>query len=88
MLDKYILYPKTVVQITDEIKLLFSDYWDRKISKEDVKDILQHWAKNTPFLFYSADFTEENLNKSVRKIIGKKRVDLLFNILGEEDNKE
>lgn len=83
MSDKYILYPKTVVQLSEEIKTLCDNYWDKKVEEDEVKRLILHWAKNTSFLFYEGDFVEENLNKSIKKIIGKKRVELLFTLLAK-----
>ena len=81
MIEKYILHPKSVVQLADEIKRICNDYWDRKINGDEVKEFLMIWANHTPFLFYEGKLSKENLNKSIRKIIGKKRVALIFTLL-------
>lgn len=80
-MNNYILYPKSVVQLADEIKKICNNYWENNISADEVKKYIEVWAKDTEFLFYNNEIKEENLNKSIKKIVGKKRINLIFTLL-------
>ncbi len=75
-MDKeFISYPRTVVQLGEEIKRAVDLYWDRGIEEDQLKDLIKTWA-GTGLLLEGAD-----LNKTVNKLIGKKRKRVILMML-------
>lgn len=77
MSEKYIAYPLTVKSLAEEIIKVCDDYKARKLSNEDVKEQIWWYAAKAPDkLFNGSDY-----NSTVKKIIGKRRIELLDTLL-------
>lgn len=73
--NDYILYPKTVVQLSEQLKKLCDDYWGEKISLEQLNVYIKNLNN------YKEFFKEDkSLNSSVTKIIGAKRTRLIIEL--------
>ena len=74
-------YPATVKALAEEIKIVCDDYNMRKINNDRINEIIS-WYANT-----QADklFCNQQINPTISKIIGKKRVRLLNVLLNERN---
>lgn len=77
-MEKYIKIPKTVVQLADELKRSCDAYWDRELEEKYLKELIFSWSKNSKLL------QGDDINRSIKKIIGQKRVGLIKCILNLE----
>lgn len=77
----FIRLPKTVVQLADEIKRAVDLYWNRQLCEIELKELCWAWASSGMLL------KANELNASVRKIIGKKRTDIVLRLLEGYQNK-
>lgn len=79
--NEYIQYPTSVKSLAGEIKAVCDDYDKRKINNDRIKEIIL-WYANT-----QSDklFDNEKFNPTVSKIIGKKRVRLISDLLKTEN---
>jgi uncharacterized protein (TIGR04540 family) len=77
MLTQYLRNPRTVKLLAEEIKHICDDYWARKITEDMAKDYILYWAEHEgKKLFYGNE-----LNPTVRKMIGSKRKELIDKFL-------
>lgn len=73
----YMAYPQTIVGFSEELIKIIDDYMARKISNAELKEIILFYAEtNAGKLFNGADY-----NITVKRLIGKKRIDVLNTIL-------
>jgi uncharacterized protein (TIGR04540 family) len=73
MISQYLKDPGTVKDLAFEIKKVTDDYWARKISESIAKEHILYWSK-----FHSDKlFMANDLNPTIKIIIGKKRLKLL-----------
>ena len=70
---EFLLHPRTVVQMAEEVKKACDSYWARQISEEELKRLVHQWARNEGDKLLRGD----DYNPSVKKIIGKKRLQLV-----------
>lgn len=77
----FIRLPKTVVQLADEIKRAVDMYWNRELAEIELKELCWAWASSEMLL------KSNELNTSARKIIGKKRTDIVLRLLEGYQNK-
>lgn len=77
-MEKYIKIPKTVVQLADELKRSCDAYWDRELEEKYLEELIFSWSKNSKLL------QGDDINRSIKKIIGQKRVGLIKCILNLE----
>ena len=75
--NEYMLYPSTVKALAEEIKKACNDYNSRKINNDKIKEIIQWYANNQADKLFAA----EEINPTISKIIGKKRVNLINALL-------
>jgi len=76
---EYMKYPNTVTGLADEIIRVTNDYYNRRIKDDELASIIRWYADKLPNkLFFGEDY-----NKSLKKIIGKKRVELLDLLLSD-----
>ena len=81
--NEYMRYPATVKALAEEIKKACNDYNARQISNDRIKEIIDWYAENQPDKLFAAD----QINPTVSKIIGKKRLRLVNDLLeAPEDN--
>ena len=74
---EFLKYPKNVVVLAEEINRVTNDYDARRIGNDELKEIMLWYAnKCSDKLFQGQDY-----NRSVKKIIGKRRIKLLDTIL-------
>lgn len=65
--------PRTIKGLAYEINNVCDNYWARKIPEIDAKNFIIYWSKfEAEKLFKGAE-----INSTIRKIIGKKRTELL-----------
>lgn len=77
----FIKLPKTVVQLADEIKRAVDMYWNRELAEIELKELCWDWASSGMLL------KANELNTSVRKIVGKKRTNIVLRLLEGYQNK-
>ena len=82
MENNYILYPSTIKALAEEIKRACNDYNARRINNDEIKEVINWYAENQADKLFAA----EEINPTISKIIGKKRVNLI-NILLESPQK-
>ena len=76
---EYLKYPRSVVVLAEELKRVANDYDARRINNEELKAIVVWYAEEcAEKLFQGKDY-----NRSIKKIIGKRRIDLLDTVLSE-----
>lgn len=73
----YIQYPATVKALAAEIKRACNDYYARLIDNNQIKDVIESYAKTVPDLLFS----ENQINPTVAIIIGKKRLRLVTDLV-------
>lgn len=73
----YIQYPPTRKALGNEIKRVLDDYFARKIDNEQVKECVLCWANSSPDKLFNAN----NINNSIKLIIGIKRLNVLNKLL-------
>jgi len=77
MVYEFLKYPTTVVAMAAEIIRVANDYNARKIGNDEIREVLLWYATKHPdILFQGADY-----NRSIKKIIGIRRVRLLDALL-------
>lgn len=65
--------PKTIKALADEIIRVCDGYWARQIPEGNAKEYIIYWSKHEgKKLFKGPD-----LNSTITKIIGKRRVELI-----------
>ena len=75
--NDFMQYPTTVKMLADEIKRACTAYTSRQIDNDRIREIIFWYANAMPDkLFYGAD-----LNPTISKIIGKKRLRLINDML-------
>lgn len=74
-MDKYIKIPKTVVQLANEIKRSCDAYWNRELDENELRELVFAWSRNSKLL------QDNDINRSIKKIVGQKRVDLINKML-------
>lgn len=73
----YIQYPATVKALAAEIKRACNDYYAKLIDNNQIKEIIESYAKTVPYLLFS----ENQINPTVAIIIGKKRLRLVTDLV-------
>lgn len=69
--------PKTVKDLAKEIISVCDGYWSRQIDADEAKEVILYWSKfQAKKLFKGTDF-----NPTIKKIIGKQRIELLNDFL-------
>ena len=74
---EFLLYPTTVKMLAAEIIIACDAYISRKITAEDLKRVIWHYAAQYPKMLFNA----QDLNPTVLNRIGKKRALLVNKIL-------
>ena len=73
----YIAYPVTILDFANELKKAVDDYRARKINNKEIKEIIVFYAHTQPDkLFDGAE-----LNVTVQRICGKRRVEVINSFL-------
>ncbi len=80
MPEKYMLYPTTVVVLASEINKVVDDYTARKISSDELYDVILAWAHNVPDKLFDIE-GENGYNKTIRLKVGKKRLLIIDKML-------
>jgi len=65
--------PKTVKDLASEIIKVCDGYWSRTLNENEAKDLINYWSKNEAIKLFKG----KELNSTVTKIIGKRRVELI-----------
>ena len=65
--------PKTVKDLAGEIIKVCDGYWSRNINENEAKDLINYWSKDEAIKLFKG----KELNSTVTKIIGKRRVELI-----------
>lgn len=82
-MEKYNMHPFTLVELGEEIKKVCNDYRGNSISYSDVKSLMKHYATSQNNFFD----LDGQINKTIRKVIGKKRVEFIDSLLTEFQRK-
>jgi len=77
----YELYPATVTDFVPVIKKVISDYKARIITQQEAKEVLTFYAEKHPEKL----FDEDDYNKTLKRLIGKKRLDTLDRLINDLD---
>ena len=75
--NEYMQFPATVKALAEELKVVCDDYYAKKINNDRIKEIILWYADSHSDKFFSG----ESINPTVSKIIGKKRVRLINDLL-------
>lgn len=75
---RFINHPLTVKQMAAQINAASDAYISMKITENDLRALLHHYAKNYGTRMFA---THGVLNPTIRKIIGKRRSELVINLL-------
>ncbi|NMB34190.1 MAG: TIGR04540 family protein [Clostridium sp.] len=75
---RFLNHPLTVKQMAAQINAASDAYISMKITENALRELLHHYAKNHGKKLFGPYGT---LNPTVRKIIGKKRSELVKNLL-------
>ena len=79
--NEYMRYPSTVKALAEELKNACNDYNSRQISNDRIKEIIDWYAANQPEKLFAAN----QINPTISKIIGKKRLRLITDLLEAPD---
>lgn len=77
MIDDYIKNPKSVRSLSYELKKICDAYWTGNESEHALREYVHHVARHNKLL----ENNGKCINRSVRTIIGKRRVDLVSQML-------
>lgn len=69
----YIAYPVTILEFANELKKAIDDYRARKINNKEIEEIVKFYAHSQPDKFFDG----EELNITVKRICGKKRIEVI-----------
>lgn len=83
MPQEYMKYPSTVKALAAEIKSACNAYFSRKATNEEIKEIILWYASSQPDKL----FWGNEINPTVSKIIGKKRLRLINDLLTEHQQR-
>lgn len=83
MKNDYMEYPLTVKALAGEITKACNDYMARRIDNNQLRELIFWYAIKQPDKLFAA----ENLNPTVSKIIGKRRVKLINSLLDGYQNR-
>ena len=81
MSNDYMHYPTTVKMLAGEIKTICDDYEKRKIDNIELEKMILWYAEKQADKFYS----DEEINPTISKIIGQKRINLIKVLLAKEN---
>lgn len=77
MTDSYLQYPSTIRELVAELKKACDDYFARRITNKEIKEIVLWYATSAPDkLFHGEEF-----NPTVTILLGKKRIRLITDLL-------
>ena len=79
--NNYMHYPTTVKMLAGEIKTICDDYNKRKIDNAEIEEIILWYAETQSNKF----FCDGEINPTISKIIGQKRIHLLNVLLAKEN---
>jgi len=77
MSEKYLQYPSTVKELAAELNKILNDYRARKIGNEEVRNSVLWYAEACPDKLFDA----EDINITVKRFLGKKRLTVLKTLL-------
>lgn len=69
--------PRSIKMFAEEIKKVMDLYWNGKITEGEAREYINHWKADYRLI------ENNELNSTIKKIIGKKRVNLLFKWLDD-----
>lgn len=73
----YLLYPQSKHELATELITLCNDYHERSLSGRDLQNYILHYATISKKHFFDGS----DLNKTILAKIGKKRTDLILQLL-------
>lgn len=79
--NDYMQYPGTVKGLAEEIKKACDDYFEKRITNDRIKQIIEWYASSQSDKLFVGD----QLNTTITKIIGKRRVRLVNDLLQGEN---
>lgn len=79
--NNYMHYPRTVKMLAGEIKTICDDYSEKKIDNIELEEIIWWYAETQPDKL----FCDGEINPTISKIIGQKRIHLLKVLFNKEN---
>lgn len=79
--NDYMKYPATVKGLADELKRACDDYSSRQINNDRIMAIVSWYADNSPDKLFAGS----EINPTISKIVGKKRLRLISDLLGSRE---
>lgn len=65
--------PRTIKDMATQIKFLCDGYWSRSISEKEAKEMVFYWGNHEGRKLFKG----KDLNPTIKKIIGKRRIELV-----------
>lgn len=79
----YLKYITTVRELAGEIKKATNDYKARKIDNQEISKVVSYYAEHFPEKLFDG----EDLNTTIKQIIGIKRTSLVVMLLNENQQR-
>lgn len=73
----YIAYPEGIIVFANELKTILDDYQERKLSNEEIEEIILFYIENDSDKL----FTGDEINITVKRTLAKRKTGVLENIL-------
>lgn len=73
----YTAYPRTIVNFAEELKNMIDDYSKKKITNDDFEELIKFYVENDSDKL----FTGDEINITVQRFLGIKRINVLKNVL-------
>lgn len=73
----YTAYPKTIVNFSEELKNMIDDYSKKRITNDDFEELIKFYVENDSDKL----FTGDEINITVQRFLGIKRINVLKNVL-------
>ena len=77
-MEIYIMHPSSVKGLAAEITKVCNDYYARKLSEQELKRVICHWANSYGTMLFAGP---NCFNPTIMKIIGTKRLRLMETML-------
>ena len=79
MVDRYMMYPMSVVEFSNELRKAVSDYKARLLSAAELEEIVLFWARNSPDKFFDGN----DYKVTVKRVVGSRRMTVVDKILAD-----
>lgn len=73
----YTAYPITIVNFANELKSIIDDYSKKKLTNDEFEEIIKFYVENDSEKLFAGN----NINITVQRLLGVKRIKVLTNVL-------